>query len=96
MTSAGSGNVKRQHLGSLQHHKSIAVRGNGINKVLFGSTNFTWRGFYVQSNNAVVVSSKKAVDDYFTAFDTTSVRSGPRTFRSRLPQTPGTSWACRV
>ncbi len=69
MTSAGSGNVKRQHLGSLQHHKSIAVRGNGINKVLFGSTNFTWRGFYVQSNNAVVVSSKKAVDDYFTAFD---------------------------
>jgi phosphatidylserine/phosphatidylglycerophosphate/cardiolipin synthase-like enzyme len=56
-------------LGSLQHHKSIAVRGNGINKVLFGSTNFTWRGFYVQSNNAVVVSSKKAVDDYFKAFD---------------------------
>ncbi|HET7697081.1 MAG TPA: phospholipase D-like domain-containing protein [Vicinamibacterales bacterium] len=67
--SAGPANVKRQHLGSLQHHKSIAVRGSGINKVLFGSTNFSWRGFYVQSNNAVVVNSRKAVDDYFASFD---------------------------
>ena len=67
--SAGAANVKRQHMGNLQHHKSIAVRGGGVNKVLLGSTNFTWRGFYVQSNNAVVVNSKKAVDDYFTAFD---------------------------
>jgi hypothetical protein len=32
-------------------------------------TNFTWRGFYVQSNNAVIVNSKKAVNDYFAAFD---------------------------
>jgi phosphatidylserine/phosphatidylglycerophosphate/cardiolipin synthase-like enzyme len=69
-TSAGAANVKRQHLGSLQHHKSIAVRGTGVDKVLFGSTNFTWRGFYVQSNNAVVVNGKKAVNDYFDAFDT--------------------------
>jgi hypothetical protein len=66
---AGAGNVKRQHMAGLQHHKSIAVRGNGINKVVFGSTNFTWRGFYVQSNNAVIVNSKKAVDDYFDVFD---------------------------
>ena len=66
---AGTANVKRQHMADLQHHKSIAVRGTGIDKVVFGSTNFTWRGFYVQSNNAVVVNSKKAVDDYFKAFD---------------------------
>ena len=45
------------------------MRGNGINKVVFGSTNFTWRGFYVQSNNAAIVNSKKAVDDYFDVFD---------------------------
>jgi phosphatidylserine/phosphatidylglycerophosphate/cardiolipin synthase-like enzyme len=69
VASAGAKHVKRQHLGSLQHHKSIAVHGKGIDKVLFGSTNFTWRGFYVQSNNAVVVNSKKAVADYFKAFD---------------------------
>ena len=67
--SAGKDNVKRQHMANLQHHKSIAVRGKGVNKVIFGSTNFTWRGFYVQSNNAVVVNSKKAVDDYFKAFE---------------------------
>ena len=67
--SAGASNVKRQHMADLQHHKSIAVRGKGIDKVVYGSTNFTWRGFYVQSNNAVVVKSKKAVNDYFDAFD---------------------------
>lgn len=67
--SAGNQNVVRQHMSNLQHHKSIAVRGAGIHKVVFGSTNYTWRGFYVQSNNAAVVTSKNAVDDYFKAFD---------------------------
>jgi len=67
--SAGTASVVRQHMGSLQHHKSIAVRGPGIHKVLYGSTNFTWRGFYVQSNNAVIVNSKQAVDDYFAVFE---------------------------
>jgi hypothetical protein len=43
--SSGAANVVRQHMGSLQHHKSFAVRGPGITKVLFGSTNFTWSGF---------------------------------------------------
>ena len=68
-TSAGTANVVRQHMANLQHHKSLAVRGPGLDKVLYGSTNFTWRGFYVQSNNAVVVTGKKAVDDYVAAFD---------------------------
>lgn len=62
--SAGAGNVVRQHMGDLQHHKSIAVSGKGINKVIYGSTNFTWRGFFVQSNNAIIVNSKRAVGDY--------------------------------
>ena len=78
---AGKGNVKRQHMGDLQHHKSIAVRGTGINKVVFGSTNFTWRGFYVQSNNAVVVNSKKVVDDYFNAFEDYFKAKGADDFR---------------
>jgi hypothetical protein len=69
MKSAGKGNVVRQHMANLQHHKSIAVKGPGINKVVYGSTNYTWRGFYVQSNNAVIVNSKKAVDDYFSFFE---------------------------
>ncbi len=69
MKSAGAGNVKRQHMGGLQHHKSIAVRGKSINKVIYGSTNLSWRGLYVQSNHAVVVDSKTAADDYFDTFD---------------------------
>lgn len=67
--SAGESNVVRQHMGGLQHHKSIAVSGKGLHKIVYGSTNFTWRGFYVQSNNAIVVNSKKAVDDYFEVFE---------------------------
>jgi len=81
-TSAGNGNVKRQHMADLQHHKSIAVRGSGINRLVLGSTNFTWRGFYVQSNNAVVVRSKKAVDDYFTFFESYFGAKNADDFRS--------------
>lgn len=69
MKSAGRTNVVRQHMSNLQHHKSIAVFGKNINAVVYGSTNFTWRGFYVQSNNAIVVNGKGAVDTYLKAFD---------------------------
>ncbi len=68
--SAGPTHVVRQNMDKLQHHKSIAVKGGGLNLLVYGSTNFTWRGFYVQNNNAVVVNSTAAVDDYFDAFDT--------------------------
>jgi phosphatidylserine/phosphatidylglycerophosphate/cardiolipin synthase-like enzyme len=67
--SAGDSNVKRQHMANLQHHKSIAVSGKGLHKVVYGSTNFSWRGFYVQSNNAIIVDSKRAVDEYFDIFE---------------------------
>lgn len=80
---AGKANVKRQHMADLQHHKSIAVEG--LNKVVYGSTNFTWRGVYVQSNNAVVVRSKKAVDDYFKAFDSYFNAARPDDFRKARP-----------
>jgi phosphatidylserine/phosphatidylglycerophosphate/cardiolipin synthase-like enzyme len=80
--SAGQTNVVRQHLANIQHHKSIAVKGSGINKVLFGSTNFTWRGFYVQSNNAAVVNSQQAVDDYFEAFDNYFTATAAKDFKA--------------
>jgi len=79
--SAGASNVRRQHMANLQHHKSIAVRGEGIDKVLFGSTNFTWRGFYVQSNHALVVNGKRAVENYFDAFDDYFSAPKPDAFR---------------
>ncbi len=76
--SAGQGNVRRQHLANLQHHKSIAVSAPGLHKVVYGSTNFTWRGFFVQSNNALIVSSERAVQDYFEVFDTYSSLSATK------------------
>ncbi|ANL38319.1 phospholipase D-like domain-containing protein [Rhizobium phaseoli] len=69
IASAGAANVKRQRMANIQHHKSIAVRGGGIDTVIYGSTNHSWRGFYVQSNNSLVVQSVTAVGDYFSAFD---------------------------
>jgi len=67
--SAGTQNVKRQHMGKLQHNKTILVDGPKVKAVVCGSTNFTWRGFFVQSNNAMILSGKKAVKPFWAAFD---------------------------
>jgi hypothetical protein len=67
--SAGAANVKRHHMGSLQHNKTIVVDGPSVQAVVCGSTNFTWRGFFVQSNNAVILRGAKAVKPFLEAFD---------------------------
>jgi len=67
--SVGAGNVKRQHMGKLQHNKTIVVDGPKVKAVVCGSTNFTWRGFFVQSNNAVVLQGKNAVKPFLGAFN---------------------------
>jgi hypothetical protein len=67
--SAGRANVKRQHMGQLQHNKTIVVDGPKLAAVVCGSTNFTWRGLYVQSNNAVVLRGRTAVEVFNRAFD---------------------------
>ena len=66
--SAGTANVKRQHMLGLQHNKTIVVSGS-VNKVVCGSTNFSWRGFYVQSNNAIVLTGKSSVAPFSAAFE---------------------------
>jgi hypothetical protein len=66
--SAGAANVKRQHMGSLQHNKFIVV-GGAVNKAICGSTNFSWRGFFVQANNAVTVSGSTAAAKFQDAFE---------------------------
>jgi phosphatidylserine/phosphatidylglycerophosphate/cardiolipin synthase-like enzyme len=66
---AGKANVKRQHMKSLQHNKMIIVDGPKTKKVVFGSTNLSWRGLYVQANNAFVVEGAKAVELALAAFD---------------------------
>ncbi|MBS0485545.1 MAG: phospholipase, partial [Proteobacteria bacterium] len=67
--SAGSANVKRQHMLSLQHNKTIVVDGPEIQKVVCGSTNFSWRGFFVQSNNAMILHGASAIKPFLAAFD---------------------------
>ncbi|MCG2613387.1 phospholipase D-like domain-containing protein [Terrimonas sp. NA20] len=67
--SAGNENVIRQHAGGLQHNKMIIVDGKKIRAALGGSTNYSWRGLFVQSNNAVVVHGEKAIKPFAVAFE---------------------------
>jgi phosphatidylserine/phosphatidylglycerophosphate/cardiolipin synthase-like enzyme len=61
--------VKRQHMGGLQHNKMIVVSGPKVQAAVFGSTNFSWRGFYVQANNAIVARGEEVVRLATAAFD---------------------------
>ena len=67
--SAGAGNVKRQHMGKLQHNKTIVVDGLKVKAAVCGSTNQSWRGYYVQNNNAIIVRGRSAVKVFVTAFN---------------------------
>lgn len=66
---AGGDHVKRQHMSNLQHNKIIVVDGKKVKAAICGSTNFTWRGQYVQSNNAIVVRGEKAIQPFIDAFE---------------------------
>lgn len=85
--SAGAENVKRQHMASLQHNKTIVVEGTAVRKVVCGSTNFSWRGFFVQANNAIVLEGESAVRPFRAAFDDYWSKS-PATFRKG----PSAAW----
>jgi hypothetical protein len=69
VVSAGADKVKRQHMLSLQHNKTIVVDGTNVQRVVCGSTNFSWRGFFVQSNNALILQGENAVKPFLAAFD---------------------------
>ncbi len=47
VASAGRANVLRQHMGDLQHNKTITVNGPTVKKVVCGSTNLSWRGLFM-------------------------------------------------
>jgi hypothetical protein len=67
--SAGAGNVKRMKFIKLQHNKVLIVKsGDGAQKVLFGSTNFSFRGLYIQANNALVVYAPQAAQLFEQCF----------------------------
>ena len=68
IASAGVGNVQRQHVGELQHNKTIAIQGKVL-LTICGSTNFSWRGIFVQNNNALILHGAAPVKIFFDAFD---------------------------
>ena len=63
--------VQRMHFKSLQHNKVLIVKRNGSPiKVLCGSTNFSFNGLYLQSNNTLVFEGPDAAglfEQYFNA-----------------------------
>jgi phosphatidylserine/phosphatidylglycerophosphate/cardiolipin synthase-like enzyme len=69
VATAGEDNVKRQHMGQLQHNKTIVVDGPTVQKVVCGSTNFSWRGFFVQGNNAMILEGAKPVKVFRAGFE---------------------------
>ena len=75
--SAGKPQVKRTHFGGLQHHKVlIARRGGQACKVLAGSTNFSFRGLYIQANNALVFDDADVAGLYGRVFDAAFANPG--------------------
>ncbi len=56
-------------MGNLQHNKTIVVDGPNTKTAVCGSTNFSWRGLYVQSNNAVILHGETPVALFGAAFD---------------------------
>lgn len=66
---AGKSNVQRQHMGGLQHNKVLVVDGAKTQIAIGGSTNFSWRGLYVQNNNLVALQGSRPVKVFMTAFD---------------------------
>jgi len=73
---------------SLQHNKTIVVDGPNVQSVACGSTNFSWRGFFVQSNNALILHGKCAVKPFLAAFDDYWANDG-----SAFGATTSTQWA---
>jgi phosphatidylserine/phosphatidylglycerophosphate/cardiolipin synthase-like enzyme len=96
--SAGGANVKRMHFSNLQHNKVLIVKKNGKpQKVLFGSTNFSFRGIYIQANNALVFHAPEAAQlfervfelAFNTPFNVRQFKSNPISTQWYLVNVPG-------
>lgn len=82
--------VKRQHMGNLQHNKTIVVDGPAGQRAVCGSTNFSWRGFYVQSNNAMILEGASAIKPFADVFDDYWSKETPALFG---PTVSASQWA---
>ena len=78
--SAGALRVKRQAMGGLQHNKTIVIDSPDLKAAVCGSTNLSWRGFYVQNNHAVILHGDNAVRLFIDAFENYWAHQSPGTF----------------
>ncbi len=68
--SAGQDRVKRMHFSGLQHNKVLIAKRNGeAQRVLLGSTNFSFRGLYIQANNVLVFRSSEVAGLFEQVFE---------------------------
>ena len=72
--------VKREHMSNLQHNKTVVVDGAKCKAVVCGSTNFSWRGFYIQNNNALVLRGVQPVAIFAEAFESYWNNESAKTF----------------
>src|SRR5262249_18659702 len=80
--SAGEDHVKRMHFSNLQHNKVLIAKRNGDpQRVLFGSTNFSFRGIYIQANNALVFHSRQVAGLFEQVFE--SAFNNPKKFNTQ-------------
>jgi hypothetical protein len=89
IASAGATQVQRQKMGGLQHNKTITVDGANIKSVVCGSTNLSWRGFFVQNNNAIVLHGAQPVAVFSAAFK--NLWDNPNS-ASGFAKTPSSNW----
>jgi phosphatidylserine/phosphatidylglycerophosphate/cardiolipin synthase-like enzyme len=71
-TSAGQDNVHRGHFKNLQHNKVLIVRRRSDGtplRMLGGSTNFSFRGLYIQANNMYVFTNPDMAKLFADVFD---------------------------
>jgi len=69
-STAGEKNVHRMHFHGLQHNKVLIVKKHGKPiKVLFGSTNFSFRALYIQANNTLLFASEDIANLFSQYFD---------------------------
>lgn len=80
--SAGDDRVKRMHFSGLQHNKVLIAKRNGeAQRVLFGSTNFSFRGIYIQANNALMFRSTEVAGLFEDVFELAF--SNPKNFSAQ-------------
>lgn len=67
---AAGGQVVRHHFVHLQHNKVLILYRDGKpERAIGGSTNFSFRGLYIQANNMLLFTAPEVVDWFVQAFE---------------------------